>query len=64
MQTNKKSWTKGKTRSVLYKIAKILGDVNSVKRGTMGRRITSRVAGKVSGRVTGAITRSFMKLFK
>ena len=60
----KKGWTIGKTRNVLYKTAKILGDVNSIKRGTMGRRITSRVAGKVSGRVTGAMTRGFMKLFK
>ena len=60
----KKGWTIGKTRTVLYKTAKILGDVNSVKRGTVGRRITSRVAGKVSGRVTGAMTRGFMKLFK
>ena len=60
----KKGWTIGKMRSVLYKTAKILGDVNSVKRGTLGKRITSRVAGKVSGRVTGAMTRGFMKLFK
>ena len=60
----KKGWTIGKTRSALYKTAKVLGDVNSVKRGTLGKRVTSRIAGKISGRVTGAMTRGFLKLFK
>lgn len=47
----------GKTRSVLYKVARILGDVNAVKRGTVGKRIARRAAGRATGRGLG-------KLFK
>lgn len=47
----------GKIRSALYFAAKILGDVNAVKRGTVGKRIMRRAAGKVTGRGLG-------KLFK
>jgi hypothetical protein len=47
----------GKTRSALYKAARILGDINAVKRGTVGKRITRRVAGRATGRGLG-------KLFK
>ena len=47
----------GKTRSKLYLIAKILGDINAVKRGTIGKRVMRRIAGKVTGRGLG-------KLFK
>lgn len=60
----KKGWTIGKTRSVLYKTAKILGDVNSVKRGTIGNRVVGRVFGKVTGRVTGALVKSVSKFLK
>jgi hypothetical protein len=35
-----------KIRGVLYFIAKILGDVNAVQKGKIGRRIGRRVAGK------------------
>ena len=59
----KKGLTIGKTRSALYKTAKILGDVNSVKRGTLGKRVTNRVVGKVSGRLSSAISKGIMKLF-
>jgi predicted GNAT family N-acyltransferase len=47
----------GKTRSALYKTARILGDVNAVKRGTIGKRIVRRAAGRATGRGLG-------KLFK
>jgi hypothetical protein len=47
----------GKTRSALYKTARILGDVNAVKRGTVGKRILRRAAGRATGRGLG-------KLFK
>ena len=60
----KKGITIGKTRSALYKAAKLLGDVNSVKRGTLGRRVTNRVVGKVSGRISSKISKGFMNLFK
>ena len=43
--------------------AKFLGDVNSIKRGTVGKRVTGRVVGKVSGRVFSGITRKLFKLF-
>ena len=59
----KKGLTIGKTRSALYKSAKILGDVNSVKRGTIGKRLTNRLVGKASGRFSSAISRGIMKLF-
>lgn len=35
-----------KTRSFLYTLAKILGDINAVNRGKVGKRIARRVAGK------------------
>jgi len=60
---SKKGLTIGKTRSALYKSAKILGDINSVKRGTVGKRVANRVVGKASGRLSSAISRGIMKLF-
>lgn len=60
----KKGLTIGKTRSALYKSAKLLGDVNSVKRGSVGKRVTNRVVGNVSGKVSSSIARNFLKLFK
>jgi len=39
-----------KTRSILYRIARILGDVNAVQKGKVGRRIARRVVGKAAGR--------------
>ncbi|MBM7631081.1 hypothetical protein [Geomicrobium sediminis] len=46
-----------KTRNKLYKAARILGDVNAVKKGRVGRRVARRAAGRVTGRGLG-------KLFK
>ncbi|MGO4890267.1 hypothetical protein ACJ2A9_21170 [Anaerobacillus sp. MEB173] len=46
-----------KFRSFLYKLAKILGDVNAVKKGKVGKRIGRRVAGKATGK-------ALRKLFK
>ncbi len=37
-------------RSLLYWLARILGDVNAVRRGRIGQRIVRRVAGKATGR--------------
>lgn len=53
----RKGITIGKTRSALYKAGKILGDVNAVKRGTIGQRVVSRAA----GRATGSLLGSFMR---
>ncbi|MDA1475255.1 hypothetical protein [Bacillus changyiensis] len=46
-----------KIRSAMYKSGKILGDVNAVKKGKVGKRIARRAAGKTTGKLLG-------KLFK
>ncbi len=46
-----------KVRSFLYSLAKLLGDLNSVKNGTVGKRIARRAVGKATGKAMG-------KLFK
>lgn len=40
-----------KIRSALYKSAKILGDVNAAKNGTLGKRIARRTAGKATNKL-------------
>jgi hypothetical protein len=37
-------------RGFLYSFARLLGDVNAVKKGKVGRRVARRAAGKVTGR--------------
>lgn len=44
-----------KTRGFLYWLAKILGDVNAVKRNKVGKRVARRLAGKVTGRGLGRL---------
>lgn len=46
-----------KIRGVLYTVAKILGDVQAVKTGRVGRRTGRRLAGKVTGKALGRIFR-------
>lgn len=41
----------GKFRGLLYWLAKILGDVNAVRRNKVGRRVMRRIAGKLTGRL-------------
>jgi hypothetical protein len=38
--------TVGQTRSLLYSLARFLGDYQAVKRGRVGRRITNRLIGR------------------
>jgi len=38
-------------RSILYLIARLLGDVSAVQRGRVGQRLARRAAGKVVGRI-------------
>ena len=38
-------------RSWLYFIARIMGDINAIKRRRVGRRIARRLAGKFTGRL-------------
>ena len=46
-----------KTRGFLYLLAKLLGDVQAVRRGRVGKRITRRAAGKITGRGLGKLFR-------
>ncbi len=46
----KKKITISKARGGLYKAARILGDIDALSKGKVGRRITRRVAGKLTGR--------------
>lgn len=44
-------------RSLLYALARLLGDVNAVKRGKVGRRIGRRIVGRATGRLLGRLFR-------
>ena len=44
-------------RSLLYSLAKLLGDINAVKRGRVGRRIGRRVVGRAAGKGMGRLFR-------
>lgn len=46
-----------KTRGLLYLIACLLGDVNAVQKGKVGKRVARRMAGKVTGRGLGRLFR-------
>lgn len=45
------------TRGLLYDLARILGDVQAVRKGRVGRRIGRRLAGKATGRGLGKLFR-------
>ena len=45
----------GKLRSFLYWLGRLLGDMNAVRRGRIGRRIGRRLAGRATGRLLGRI---------
>lgn len=47
----------GKTRGSLYKLARILGDVQAVRKGRVGKRIGRRVVGRYAGRGMGRLFR-------
>jgi hypothetical protein len=46
-----------RTRSVLYSLARFLGDHQAVKKGRVGKRLARRYAGKVTGRGLGRLFR-------
>lgn len=46
-----------RARGFLYKLARLLGDVNAVEKGRGARRIVRRLAGKVTGRFLGKLFR-------
>ncbi|GFP24717.1 hypothetical protein HKBW3S43_01040 [Candidatus Hakubella thermalkaliphila] len=39
-----------KTRSFLYSLARLLGDLSAVQKGTVGKRIVRRATGKIAGK--------------
>lgn len=45
------------TRGFLYTLARILGDVQAIRRGRVGRRIGRRIAERVAGRGLGKLFR-------
>lgn len=44
-----------KIRSLLYTTAKVLGDVDAVKKGKVGKRVKKRVLGKIAGKLLGKL---------
>lgn len=44
-------------RGLLYKAAKVMGDLEAVKKDKIGRRIGRRAAGKGTGRLFGKFFR-------
>jgi len=46
-----------KTRGLPYLIARLLGDVSAVQKGTVGKRLARRAAGKLTGRGLGKLFR-------
>ena len=46
-----------KVRSVLYALAKLLGDVNAIQKGKIATRVGRRLAGKLTGRLLGRLFR-------
>ena len=59
-----KKITIGKIRSFLYSTAKILGDLNAIRRHKIRTRVTNRVTGKVSSRARSYLSRKIMNIFK
>jgi len=49
--------TIGKIRTILYKSARVLGDIQAVRKNRIGQRIVNRVLGKVAGRILGRLRR-------
>ena len=43
------------TRGLLYTLARLMGDVSAVKKGTVGRRVARRATGKLTGRALGRL---------
>lgn len=53
----KKKSAISQTRGILYGLAKFLGDISAVQKGTTGRRIARRTTGKATGRALGKLFR-------
>ena len=60
----KKPITIGNIRTVMYRSAKILGDLKAIKTNTLAQRVSNRFLGKFSGRIIPNVTGRIMNLFK
>jgi hypothetical protein len=49
--------TLGRFRSLLYALARLLGDVQAARRGRVGERIARRGVGRALGRLLGRLFR-------
>lgn len=49
--------TLNKIRRLLYKVARIMGDVQAVRSGKVGKRVGRRVTGRVAGKGLGKLFR-------
>lgn len=46
-----------KVRGLLYRLARLLGDVNAVERGKAPQRVERRIVGRFMGRILGKLFR-------
>ena len=44
-----------KIRSAMYKSARILGDIEAVRKGTVDKRIKNRIKGRIAGKILGKL---------
>jgi hypothetical protein len=44
-------------RSLLYALARLIGDANAIRKGRIGTRIMRRAAGRIAGRGLGRLFR-------
>lgn len=49
-----------KTRGLLYRLAKLLGDLSALKSGKPGK-VTKRVTRRITGKATGRVFRKLSK---
>jgi hypothetical protein len=44
-------------RGLLYRLARLLGDVNAVEKGKVPQRVERRIVGRAFGRILGRLSR-------
>jgi hypothetical protein len=47
----------GKVRGLLYRLARLLGDVNAVEKGKVPQRVERRMVGRFMGRILSRLFR-------
>jgi hypothetical protein len=50
VELSRSAMSVNKTRGLLYRIARLLGDVNAVQKGTAHKRIVRRAVGRQTGK--------------